>query len=235
MSFDQLDPTEDGNNDFEAVSKEAGRRLMNDDVLEGPPQYGPDQKSEVLADMGGLTGLQLENQGDIAAMDVPDKWVAEPEKGAYERRGTSIGFNPPDARDARLVVNLSDANANPSVEAAFKQITSEPHHELTAEEKIQLRQMFGPLGDPKVFDLKARTTELNGRNVVAFEGKFKDGDRQVQGYMLTTSNNEMQQIFFSAPQKAFQEHKLAADSAITSVEWRQASKPVSQRATPDML
>lgn len=216
------------NEDFEAASTAAAQRFMDDDVTDAPPQYPPEKHAETP-----LVGVQVKNVGDVASMDIPDNWRSEPEKGAAEARGRSTGFNPPKTPDARLVLNLSAGEANEQTAAALRKITapSTNHHDLTRDEIASLRSALGPLADSSVFNLQAKTLDLNGRTVVAYEGSLKDGDRRIKGYLTTTANNEIQQVFFSAPGEAFKNHLDTAQTAFRSIEWSGAKRPAPKASS----
>ncbi|MFN8655861.1 MAG: hypothetical protein U0105_05945 [Candidatus Obscuribacterales bacterium] len=238
MEFDERTTVAE-NDEFASAYELAAKRFSEDEVKEGPPQTGTGAgdktgTSEVSTGTDAKTPPSITNSGDIAKMQWPEKWVPEPEKSAYETLNHSTAFNPAaaGAKDARLVVNISKPNANPELEAAVRSICSKPHHELTQDEIKAIKQLLGPLGDPEVFNLKARTEELNGRTVLAVDGNFKTADRKLTGYLLTTANNEMQSVFFSAPAKIFDEYRPAADSAMQSIKWRGA--PASKGATGEV-
>lgn len=256
MEFDERTTVAD-NDEFASAAELAAKRFSDDEVKEGPPQTGAVEASAQGGDQSKAGGQKdgseaektkevnpgtdgksfapaLANEGDIAKMMWPAQWVPEPEKNAYEALNHSTAFNPAaaGARDARLVVNLSKPNANPELEAAVRSICSKPAHELTQDEVKSIKQLLGPLGDPEVFNLKARTETLNGRTVLAVDGNFKTADRKLTGYLFTTANNEMQSVFFSAPAKTFDEYKPAAEGAIRSIKWRGA--PASQGATGEI-
>lgn len=239
MDFDENGHEVDHGDENESASEAAARAILEENVIDAPPQHGPAEQKERnkdgdAAQVGGeIQGLQLTNQGNVASLDVPDKWKLEPEKGPYETRGTSTAFNPADDRDARLVVNLANPTVDSKLDAAFKKITSEPPHKLTADERALVAPMLGPLGDPAIFDLKASTADLNGKTVLAVEGKFKTADRSYKGFITLTDKGEVQNIFFSAPAKQFEQHKATANLAFGSIEWRGAPLPASQRATGD--
>lgn len=232
MEFDERTTVAE-NDEFASAYELAAKRFSEDEVKEGPPQTGDRTQESVSADTKAPVA-SLTNHGDIGKMQWPATWVPEPEKSAYESLNHSTAFNPAagEAKDARLVVNLSKPNANPDLAAAVGSVCSKPQHELTADEIKSIKQLLGPLADPEVFNLKAHTQTLNGRTVLAVDGNFKTTDRKLTGYLFTTANNEMQSVFFSAPAKTFDAYKPAAGEAIHSIKWRGA--PASQGATGEM-
>jgi hypothetical protein len=169
--------------------------------------------------------MQLSNQGQVAAMDLPDGWVEKP----AETMRTTIGtrslreFSQPDEPEACICFYYRGLPLTAVGAAAFRTTIRQPEHPLSAKEIETLREVLKERGDASVFVIEsARTLDWNGRRVLRLEGHYKQtGANLIELFVdCDGTGRAVQEIYFIAPADIFPRYDQAAEKALRTIEWR---------------
>lgn len=223
---------------YDQVEGPAGKAA---EPMEGDRQNGMEGlQDEYLAELESQQagGLQLQNEGRIASMRVPENWQLESSTATFESTSKTTAFNPSSAPDARLACFDSGINLTNETAQAFKSLLNQPNKTIYTEitdasgtKKISgnkqqldaLNELLGPLNDPTVFHMeKAVTANVNGQRALVIDGQFLAGGKQYHGVIFPTDNSysKAQEVFYSASQANFGRYSDMAMKAINSIRFR---------------
>ena len=176
---------------------------------------------KVLDDPGKTKGSALISTGQIAAMSVPNGWVAR-EAVTLPAGAGLIEYHPVGHDDIRLNSFYRGRRISAEAAQAFKDCLAQSPHAL---QSAELKALSEVLRD-KSYDFEiifARTEDLNGRRVLSVEGTYKDPARTKSRTIYVDSDHTgsaVQEISYTANSKDYQGHLTEAETALKSIIWR---------------
>jgi len=169
--------------------------------------------------------MNIINHGQIENIAIPAGWVEGPVT-EFQGIGTRSlrEFHPPEAPNAQLCLFYRGLPVSADSGELFREILSEPDHQLSSDEVYSLGEILRERADPNVFDLVSppRTSTVGGKRVLLIEGVYKATDQYLQEMFINAdgSGRVVQEIYFIAPQDDYCVHAAAAQEACNSIRWK---------------
>jgi len=171
--------------------------------------------------------MNISNHGQIENIAIPEGWVEGPVT-EFQGIGTRSlrEFHPPEAPDAQLCLFYRGLPVSAEGGELFREVLSEPDHQLSNDEVIALGEILRERADANVFELvnPPRTSTMSGKRVLLIEGLYKATNKYLQEMFINAdgSGRVVQEIYFIAPQDDYCLHAVAAQEACNSIRWKVA-------------
>lgn len=183
----------------------------------------------------------VKREGAIGGMEpidtllVPKEWRKEVNESNFGEVAKSLSFFPPDGSGVALSLYDRGYPIASSDAQHFQSLLEKAPHKLNPAEVAKLNtQLLGNVGDLSAFQINAAETKIvNGKNVLAVEGEWKEGGKKFHGLYLPKdgSAREIQEVYFEGREPHFSKHLLSAQNAMSSIKWTgsQTDKSVVER------
>ncbi len=163
------------------------------------------------------------DEGQIKFMSIPPGFVQQlMEPSEWHQSRYVKNFHRTDNPHVRLVFYFRGNPLSEDEGGNFFRLLDTPSHNLSPEEIESLELMLYEDTEPEDFDLAvARTEELNGRDVLRFEGTWKGSNLYDVGIFILANptTHVVQELHFLAPVKEYEDFKHYFDEALTTVLW----------------
>ena len=184
---------------------------------------------------------KVTEEGSIKRLSMPKHWQQAMPDFSDDR--AMIGapmlteYNPAGDRATKMCYwNRSFGGTKESAETAmnFNRVLSQEPHHLSQQELKSLQNIIGNgvYANTDSFDIvHAETKKIHGRTVLAVESAYKDSPSQPQGRRsygvfidADGSGRYIEQVYFAAPERAYQANLNEAVDCINSIRWRKNSR-----------
>lgn len=175
--------------------------------------------------MTNTDSISIMDEGQIKFMSIPPGFIQqymEPSEWHHSRyyKNFHRGDNP----NVRLVFYFRGNPLSKDEGGNFERLLQTPSHTLSEEEIESLELMLYEDSEPEDFNLSiARTEKINGRDVLRFEGTWRDTNLHDCGiFILANAKTRLvQELHFLAPVKDYDQFKHFFEEALETTLWKQ--------------
>jgi hypothetical protein len=163
--------------------------------------------------------------GQIQKIDMPKNWgdqFKEPYSGIGHRSYSEVRLNG-DKDVAMSFFYRGDALKDASQAKAFHDIVTAGPHQLSASELKSIPEVLQDKANPSDFGmLSARTQDLNGKNVLIVEGRYKALQQDAYHVFVDSdgTGKNVQEVFYQAPKDKYPAHLKEAKDALNTIQWK---------------
>lgn len=190
--------------------KDGGERASFDELF-APELF----KSEAIS--------EVNNIGQISRMKLPVDFEAGQQRngtvGASSRREFHSAKDP----DFKILLEYRGTQVSDSSAAKFKDVLAAPAHSLSAEELNGMREILRQKSDKSLFAIsKAATHDIDGRRVLAVEGKYPEHNVVALTLYLDAGSNgaAVQEVTLQGSKQSFTRHRREGMAALESIKWK---------------
>lgn len=190
--------------------KNGGERPSFDELFAPAPF-----KSEAIS--------EVNNIGQISRMTLPVDFESGQQSngtvGASSRREFRSAKDP----DFKILLEYRGTQVSDSSAAKFKDVLTAPAHNLSAAELNDMREILKQKADSSLFAIsKAATYDIDGKRVLAVEGKYPEHDVVTMTLYLDAASNGavVQEVTLQGSSGSFIRHRSAGMAALESIKWK---------------
>lgn len=159
--------------------------------------------------------------GQISQMDLPHTWKL----GTTDNTGGTDfrEYHPRNDPEVKLCTYYRGHRVDQPSADAFREVLKKPPHILSPSEIKSLAEIMRNKDDAKVFSMVvARTEDLNGKRVLAVEGRFIEKQYDTHALYVDSDGNgsAVQEIYFQAPKADYMLYIKQARDAFKSIKWK---------------
>ena len=165
----------------------------------------------------------LVNDGYIKTIEFPDHWEAVDKSSDNGVGATEMQILIPDSQGALLSIYSTGRPLHPEVARRLTEVFAEEPHELTEDERLDLVTVLRNHGDAEAFEPKSiRCAAVNGKRALIAEGRWRKSGLQTYGVIVAGPEDDFhrQEIYYMAPEEAFEAHREAAMRVFSSIKWK---------------
>jgi len=168
--------------------------------------------------------MKLEEEGQIASIELPDGWIEEAEEPSMFSGGRhSRTFSSPNNSEVRFTFFYRGYPVSEADAEKFSEALGKPPHMVLSAEFHSLSEILGNLSDQDVFKpLISKTDVLNGKTVLVVEGEWLLADQYCQQIFINAdgSGTVVQEIFFQAPKLEYARHMKMMKQIFSAINWK---------------
>jgi hypothetical protein len=174
---------------------------------------------------GGRANLEIHDKGQIVSMTFARGWregFTEPYSGIGHRSYNEIQLSSDEDVAVSFFYRGFPLHNQTAAEAFHTMLQSAPHT-LSAQEVHSIAEVLGDKASTNAFNtLSIRTENLNGKNVLLVEGRYKALQQDVYQLYVDAdgTGKNVQEVFYQAPREKYLAHLKDAKLAINSIQWK---------------
>lgn len=167
-------------------------------------------------------GMELEDQGQIDKMTLPQGWVDGKLPPGATTSGTLKLFSPPDDPDARFGFFYRGQRMSDGSSAAFKRVLEKPAHVLTASEIKDLKEVMRDKDPASFKTLVVRTEDLNGKRVLIVEGNYTGFNHDAYSMYIDSdgTGSAVQEVWFEAAKPSYMKRLKSVKDSLATIKWK---------------
>ncbi len=165
----------------------------------------------------------LVNDGYIKTIEFPDDWEAVDNSSGSGAGATEMQILIPDSQGSMVSIYSTGRPLHPEVARRLTEVFSEEPHELTEDERLDLVTVLRNHGDEEAFEPESiRSGDVNGKRSLIAEGRWKKSGLRTYGVLVAGPEDDFhrQEIYYMAPEAAFEGHREAAMRVFASIVWK---------------
>lgn len=167
--------------------------------------------------------MSVVNCGQIEEINMPTDWQAGVQHEGTVGNSFYWEFHPEEVPEVRIEFFYRGTSLTDLEAGKFKELLNKSDSAGFSTTACTLRELFGDMLDNSVFELsEIQRAQLNGRPVLAVEGRYKEIDCRVLNIFLDAdgSGKFVQEVVFRAPTDLYDSYVGTARKAIRSIRWK---------------
>jgi hypothetical protein len=170
---------------------------------------------------GKTTSTTVENIGQVKELNIPNNWTELPRQPSID--GTTFtALQDTKHPDAKLCFFYRGEKVDETNASAFHDLLKQPDHILNKAEFEAMAPIMRNKNNPEDFALSsAYTTSINGKRVLAVEGRFTPQDVDTVALYVDSDGKgaAVQEIYYQGPKKELVS-LVQAKKAMKDIQWQ---------------
>jgi hypothetical protein len=172
--------------------------------------------------------MAAQNIGQVKELALPNNWIEIPSRPSLDG-STFSAYQDKKHPDAKLCFFYRGQKMDENSAQEFHSLLSKPDHILTNAEFQAMAPIMRNKDNPDDFKLEsAYTSTINGKRVLAVEGRFTPQDIDTIALYVDSDNkgSAVQEIYYQGPKKELVS-KVEARKAMKEINWQNDAKSIS--------